>query len=200
MWGLLRALRQLGGPQILKTQTPLSSAQDWVQGSLLNRWTLPIFNSELQVETGLQRKSSYTIYSSLLPSVLLRETQWQDRRLVATGGNNPPQCTFCLAHTDKNPSILGIPSLCGGSRGCSSVQMEEGKIERLLGTDLQYTAFEKMPRENQLFFHAGAWICLSAAQTQNESWKCVPRHQKANPRGLAVCLWNTSRLDVQRGL
>lgn len=43
-------------------------------------------------------------------------------------------------------------------------------------------------------------MCLSAAQTQNESWKHIPRHQKVNPEGFAVCLWNTSRPNVQRGL
>lgn len=57
-----------------------------------------------------------------------------------------------------------------------------------------------MPAENQLFFHAEAWLCLSAAQTLNESWEHVPRHRKVNPGGFSVCLWNATRLNVQRGL
>lgn len=66
-----------------------------------------------------------------------------------------PHGTFCLAHTDYySPSILGIPSLCSRSRGCSGVQMAEGNMKQPLGTEFQYEAFEEMPGENKLFFHA----------------------------------------------
>lgn len=95
-------------------------------------------------------------YSSLLPLV----SCFAKRSTTRTTGSCPqkmikPPCALCLAHTDCSPSTLGIPR-CGGSRGCSGVQMAEGNTKQPLGTEFQYAAFEKVPGENQIFFHAEA--------------------------------------------
>lgn len=89
----------------------------------------------------------------------------------------PPR-TFCLAHADYSPWILGIPRLRGRSRGYSGVQMAEGNMKQPLGTEFQYAAFEKTPAENWLFFPCrslNVFICSSDAEWIMEAHPQAPK-------------------------
>lgn len=122
-----------------------------------------------------------------------RTTGWWPQKMIKAP--HFPACPHWLQLTDpRHPKSLWQEQR---TECCSCGR---GNLKQPLGTQFQYTAFKEMPGENQLFFPTEAWMCLSAAQTQNESWEHVPRHQRLNPAGFSVCLWNTSRLNVQRGL
>lgn len=122
-----------------------------------------------------------------------RTTGWWPQKMIKAP--HFPACPRWLQLTDSR-----LPKSLRWELRMQCCSSGRGNMKQPLGTEFQYTAFEKKPGENQLFFHTEAWMCLSAAQTQNESWKHIPRHQRLNPAGFSVWLWNTIRLNVQRGL
>lgn len=142
------------------------------------------------------------LFLSISPLALIQPQEKLDNR---TSGWRPQKTikkplAFHYAHTDYSLLLLGIPHRHGTSREDAVIRWQKAIRNSPWEQSFNMQHLKACQGENQLFFHAEAWLCLSAAQTLNESWEHVSRHQKVNPRGFSVCLWNASRPNVQREL